>query len=95
VKIAVFHVTLQYVGGVISYNNVTGNQGVGIHLSDYTSDYGSDDYAPTTVTQNRALHNTLFDARDDASAPDGDGATTINIWTKNVFGTTDPVGLSK
>ena len=82
-------------GGVISYNNVTGSQGIGIHLSDYTSDYGYDDYAPTTVTQNHALHNVLFDAGDDASAPDVDASTTINIWTKNVFGTTDPAGLSK
>ena len=82
-------------GGMISYNNVTGNQGVGIHLSDYTSDYGDDDYAPTTVTQNRALKNTLYDARDDSSAPDGDAAATINVWTKNIFGTTDPAGLSK
>lgn len=93
-------------GGTISFNNVTGNQGVGIHLSDYTSDYGYNDYVPTTVTHNRALHNTAFDARDDTSASDsltesngysftGDGVATINVWTKNVFGTTDPVGLSK
>ena len=94
-------------GGTISANSVTGNQGVGIHLSDYTSDYGYNDFAPTTVTGNRALHNTLFDARDDTSAADnlyepsnggyfyGDGMATNNVWTKNLFGTTDPVGLSK
>lgn len=92
-------------GGAISLNNVTGNQGIGIHLSDYTSNYGYNDYAPTTVTQNRALHNTIFDARDDASAPDdttynyetyyGDGVPTNNVWTKNLFGTTDPKGLGK
>lgn len=92
-------------GGLISLNNVAGNQGIGIHLSDYTSDYGSNDYAPTTVTQNRAQHNTIFDARDDAAAPDdityngqnyyGDGATLYNVWTKNLFGATDPAGLGK
>lgn len=93
-------------GGTISFNNITGNQGVGIHLSDDTSDYGYNDFVPTTVTHNRALHNTAFDARDDTSASDyltesngysfyGDGIATNNVWTKNVFGTTDPVGLSK
>lgn len=93
-------------GGTISFNSVTGNQGVGIHLSDYTADFGSYDFTPTTVTHNQALHNTAFDARDDTSAPNtltesngysffGDGVATINVWTKNQFGTTDPVGLSK
>lgn len=107
----------EYAGGVISLNNVVKNQGIGIHLSDityYYSYYGSP-AAPTTVTQNVALHNAIFDARDDASAGAGDnaggypgyildsngqyyygdGATTLNVWTKNVFGTTDPIGLSK
>ncbi len=97
-----------YAGGVISSNSVVKNQGIGIHLSDitYQDSYYGYPAAPTTVTQNVALHNALFDARDDASATDtvtgtngypyyGDGAATINIWTKNVFGTTDPVGLSK
>jgi len=84
-------------GGVISLNNVTGNQGIGIHLSDYSADGGYNDYAPTTVTQNRALHNTVLDARDDAAAPtpDGDGWTLHNVWTKDLFGTTDPKGLGK
>lgn len=99
-----------YAGGVISLNNVTGNQDIGIHLSDNATlfTYYGNSGAPTTVTQNRALHNALFDARDDASAPDdlyynyedyyGDDnayGPTVNVWTKNVFGTTDPVGLSK
>jgi len=97
-----------YAGGVISLNNVVKNQGVGIHLSDITHYYSSNGYtaAPTIVTQNVAVHNAVFDARDDASAPDsltdsngqyynGDGATTLNVWAKNVFGKTDPAGLSK
>ncbi len=104
-----------YAGGVISLNNVVKNQGIGIHLSDITYSYASYGYtaAPTTVTQNIALHNAIFDARDDASGVAsnsaypgyildsngqyyyGDGAATLNVWTKNVFGTTDPVGLSK
>ena len=82
-------------GGVVSLNNVTANRGIGIHLSDYTYNSGYPGDAPTTVTQNVALHNTLFDASDDASAPDGDNAKTVNIWTKNLFGKTDPKGLSK
>ena len=89
-------------GGLISFNSVTGNQGIGIHLSDHTYQYGD---APTTVTLNLAQHNKIFDARDDAAAPAdisynggsyyGDGAPLYNIWTKNLFGTTDPKGLSK
>lgn len=92
----------------VSLNDVSGNSGVGIHLSDYTAtDEGlSAGKAPNTVALNHALRSTLFDARDDASAPDtltypngytsvGDGITTVNVWTKNQFGTTDPVGLSK
>ena len=95
-------------GGVVSANSVTGNKGVGIHLSDYTYYNSYNGYAavPTTVTQNRAVHNAVVDARDEASASDtitdsngeyfsGDGAKTLNVWTKNLFGTTDPVGLSK
>ena len=92
-------------GSTVSRNDVSGNAGVGIHLSDFP--YLSD--APNTVTLNRALRNTLFDARDDSTAvadltyPDGEvsygdnGAygPTLNIWTKNTFGTTDPVNLSK
>ncbi len=98
----------EYAGGVISANSVVKNQGIGIHLSDITYYYSYNGYkaAPTTVTQNVALHNAIFDARDDASAPDnftdsngqyyyGDGAVTLNVWTKNVFGKTDPAGLSK
>jgi len=81
-------------GGLVSLNSVTGNQGVGIHLSDF-SYFAGPGTVPITVTQNLALHNTLFDARDDTSAPDGDNAATINVWTKNLFGTTSPVGLSK
>ena len=93
-------------GGVISFNSVTGNQGIGVHLSDFNS-YNAYSYpsAPTTVTRNLAQHNIFVDARDDASAPNGitvnydyyngDGGATVNIWTKNLFGTTDPVGLSK
>jgi hypothetical protein len=56
--------------------------------------------------QNQALHNGLFNARDDSSATDdithsngdifyGDSSPTIDLWTKNIFGTTDPMGLSK
>ena len=104
-------------GGTISYNNVAANKGIGIHLSSYSYDYSyyGDPVAPTTVTGNKALHNAIFDARDDTSAGAGDSvdgvagyitdsngeyfygdsAPTINVWTKNVFGTTDPVGLSK
>ena len=92
-------------GSTVSRNDVSGNAGVGIHLSDFP--YLDD--APNTVTLNRALRNTLFDARDDSTAvanltyPDGevsyaDNGTygpTLNIWTKNTFGTTDPVNLSK
>ncbi len=92
-------------GSTVSRNTVSGNAGVGIHLSDFP--YLSD--APNTVTLNSALHNTLFDARDDSTAvanltePDGsisyadNGAygPTLNVWTKNTFGTTDPVNLSK
>ncbi len=90
-------------GSTLSYNDASGNAGIGIHLSDfpYTG------LAPNTVTLNHAVSNTLFDARDDSSAPDdltyngytsyGDNLAygpTINVWTKNRFGTTDPVGLS-
>lgn len=97
-------------GSTISRNTVSGNSGIGIHLSDLPSLYAyySDTIPPNTVTQNQALHNTLFDARDDASASDdltyngytsyGDGSSygpSLNVWTKNVFGTTDPTGLSK
>ena len=93
-------------GGTIAFNSVTGNKGVGIHLTDYSADGGFNDYAPTTITHNLALHNVQFDARDDASAPDnftdadgtfyyGDGNAAANVWTKNLFGTSDPVGLSK
>lgn len=92
-------------GSTVSRNDASGNAGVGIHLSDFPS-VGD---APNTVTLNRALRNTLFDARDDATAPDdlvypngevsyGDNGfygPTVNLWTKNTFGTTDPVGLSK
>ncbi len=107
----------EYAGGVISSNSVVKNQGIGIHLSDITYYYSYYGYpaAPTTVTQNVAVHNGVFDARDDASAGPGDSAdgvagyiqdsngqyyygdsaTTINVWTKNLFGTTDPIGLSK
>ncbi len=103
----------EYAGGVISLNSVTGNQGIGIHLSDYATynayyvAYGYSS-SPTTVKQNLAQHNAIYDARDDASAPDdvtynyvtyyGDAGyygPSVNVWTKNVFGTTDPVGLSK
>ena len=97
-------------GSTISYNVVSGNSGIGVHLSDMPSLYAYYGYtAPgNTVTQNRALHNTVLDARDDASASDdltyngytssGDGSSygpSLNVWTKNIFGTTDPVGLSK
>lgn len=95
----------QSTGCTLSRNDVSGSAGVGIHLDDYPS-VGD---APNTVTGNRALRNTLFDARDDADAPDdltypsgrvsyGDNGyygPTVNVWTKNTFGTTDPVGLSK
>ncbi len=96
------------VSTTVSQNSVLQNAGVGIHLSDYpvTQQGQSAGNAPNTVTRNLAFSNTLFDARDDASASDvftypngdttpGDGAKTINLWTKNLFGTTDPVGLSK
>ncbi len=99
----------------VSRNTVSGNAGVGIHLDDtpslslYFSASLSAADVQNTVTQNTALHNGLFDARDDASAPDdltypngetsyGDNGyygPSVNIWTKNTFGTTDPVGLSK
>lgn len=99
----------------ISRNTVTGNGGVGIHLDDaptYTLYYRSALTAAdvrNTVTLNRAVQNTLADARDDADAPanltypDGDLSygdagyygPSVNVWTKNTFGTTDPVGLSK
>ena len=103
-------VFLYAAGSTLSYNSVSGNSGIGIHLSDMPSLYTSYGYtAPgNTVTQNIALRNTVFDARDDASASDnvtyngatsyGDGGSygpSLNVWTKNVFGTTDPVGLSK
>lgn len=95
----------QVAGGVISGNCASGNQGIGIHLSDYSSDSGYDDYAPTTVTQNQALRNVVFDARDDAAASGyvldgaqyyyGDSLPLFNVWTKDQFGTTDPAGLGK
>ncbi len=96
------------VSSTVSFNAVSGNAEVGIHLSDYTAttDGQSAGNAPNHVTGNLALHNTAFDARDDASASDtltypgyntsvGDGGTTINVWTKNLFGKTDPANLSK
>ena len=96
------------VSSTVSFNSVSGNAEVGIHLSDYTAtaDGLSAGKAPNLVTGNLAQRNTVFDARDDASASDtltypgyntsvGDGGTTINIWTKNLFGKTDPIGLSK
>ena len=103
-------VFLDAAGSTISYNNASGNSGIGIHLSDKPSlyTYYGDIAAGNTVTQNTALHNTVFDARDDASASDDvtyNGATSygdasaygpsLNVWTKNLFGKTDPAGLSK
>ncbi len=89
------------VGSKVSDNDASANDGIGIHLSDATRGTTT----PNTVTHNRAQHNTVFDARDDAAAPDdvsyggndyvGDGAVLFNVWTKNLFGTTDPVGLGK
>ena len=104
-----------YAGGVLSANSVVKNQGIGIHLSDITYYYSYFGYpaARTTVTQNVALHNTIFDARDDAAGSAtndgypgyvtdsngyyflGDGVPLVNVWTKNIFGTSDPVGLGK
>ena len=91
-------------GSKVLANNVSGNKGIGIHLSDYPH-LGN---TPNIVTQNRALYNTLFDARDDSNAADnlsyngytsygdnGKYGASINVWTRNLFGTTDPVGLSK
>lgn len=102
------------VSSTIALNSLTGNAKVGIHATDYptTAEGTSAGNAPNTLTRNLALHNTVFDARDDASATDplvypnpqysfldvtynGDGIPTLNVWTKNLFGTTDPVGLSK
>ena len=103
-------VFLYAAGSTISYNAVSGNSGIGIHLSDMPSLYTYYGYTAlgNTVTQNQALHNTVFDARDDASASDdvtyngytsyGDASAygpSLNVWTKNLFGTTDPVKLSK
>ena len=91
-------------GCTLSANAVSGSLGVGIHASDFPSPGNT----PNTITQNRVVHNTLFDLRDDSNAADDltyNGSTfygdneqygaSINIWTKNVFGTSDPVGLSK
>ena len=97
---------LGFVGSsTVSRNYVLGNSIIGIHLTDGVYNYS---LLPNTITQNLALYNATFDARDDTSAPAssavtyngtdtyyGDGITTTNIWTKNLFGTTDPVGLSK
>lgn len=103
-------VFLDATGSTVSYNAVSGNSGIGIHLSDLPSVYAyyGNAVPPNTVTQNQALHNALFDARDDASASDnltyngytsyGDGSSygpSLNVWTKNLFGKTDPAGLSK
>ncbi len=89
------------VGSKVSDNDASANDGIGIHLSDATRGTTT----PNTVTQNLARHNAIFDARDDTSATgpvidngntySGDGVPTANVWTKNLFGTTDPVGLSK
>jgi len=88
-------------GATISRNDVSGNAGIGIHLSDLSQSAD----APNKVTLNRAQHNAIFDARDDTSAASdityrrrtyfGDNAPTANVWTKNLFGITDPKGLSK
>jgi len=95
----------QVSGSLVSYNYAVSNKEIGIHLSDFTYDGGLKDYPVNTVTQNQAQHNGLLDARDDAAAPDtityngdtyyGDGGTLYNVWNKNLFGTTDPVGLGK
>ncbi len=102
-------------GGTISFNSVTANKGIGVHLSSYSYDYSyyNDPVAPTTVAHNQALHNAIFDARDDTSGVAsngaypgyvldsngeyyyGYGASSVNVWTKNIFGTADPVGLGK
>ena len=89
------------VGSTVSGNSVSGSGGIGIHLS--AAPQPGD--APNVVTQNTALRSAIFDARDDASAPDdvtyngntyyGNSTATVNLWTRNRFGTTDPVGLSK
>lgn len=63
---------------LLSANIVTGNGGIGIHLSDWT---GFD--APNTVTGNVGRGNTPYDAQDDVALEDG-GATP-NVWTKNRF----------
>ena len=102
------------VGCTVSLNTITGNAEVGIHASDYPTTLEGivTTIAPNVITLNRAVHNTVFDARDDASATDplvyvnptysfldvtytGDGVPTHNIWKRNLFGTTDPIGLSK
>lgn len=92
-------------GSTASFNDASGNAGIGIHLSGFATYLAPDGAALNTVTQNRALHNALPDARDDAAASApitynaasyyGLGLPTVNVWTKNQFGTTDPVGLSK
>ncbi len=88
-------------GCTVSYNNVSSSLGVGIHGSDFPTPGNT----PNTITQNRVLHNTIFDLRDDLVAADdldyngshfyGDNLPPIvNVWTKNQFVTADPLGLS-
>lgn len=82
-------------GSKVVGNDAAHNAGIGIHLTDYTLTYAA---APNTVTLNSALFNALFDASDDASAAGADAGAygpTVNVWTKNLFGKTDPGNLSK
>ncbi len=90
-------------GTTVSGNSISGSGGIGIHASDYQVFQSIT--TPNIITGNRALGSAKFDARDDSSAADtityngttypGDGVPTVNVWTRNLFGTTDPVGLSK